>query len=170
MITDPLDDAIETARRACDEIRALLHEKEIELKALELAASLRPSGTRRSTTRPTRDGQNSVAGKGRQVGAISKKWRAIVQRMVLMHPGGALPAEIASLGRSVGLPNLRPRDARERAEKYVTLGYFERLGERYGVTDVAKRRFGIGVRSVTAPAAAPEQSVYEKEAGDAGLE
>ena len=95
MIIDPLDDAIETARRACDEIRALLREKEIEIKALELAASLRPSGTRRSTARPTRDGQTSVAGKGRQVGAISKKWRAIVQRMVLMHPGGALPAEIA---------------------------------------------------------------------------
>jgi hypothetical protein len=170
MVQDPLDEAIETAKRACAEIRAVLHEKEIELKALELAASLRPTA-KRSAARPHRDGLTGSNGKGRQVGAISKKWRDIVQRMDLLHPGGALPQEIASLGRSVGLPNLRPRDARERAEKYVTLGYFERMaGDHYRVTDLARRRFAVGLRPHSTASENPEPSLHEAEAGDVGLE
>lgn len=170
MIIDPLDAAIDTARRACEEIRALLHEKEIELKALELAASLRPNVGRRSAARTPREGQVGGNGKGRQVGAISKKWRAILQRMELIRPGGALPQEISTLGHAVGLPNLRPRDARERAEKYVALGYFERVGDRYRVTDVAKRRFGMGIGSQATPSTDSDASLYEREGADVGLE
>jgi len=170
MPIDPLDDAIETARRSCEEIRALLHEKEVELKALELAARLRPTAGRRSAARPSRAGQGGGNGKGRQVGAISKKWRAILQRTALMYPDGALPEELSALGRQIGLSNLRPRDARQRAEKYVTLGYFECVGERYRVTNFAKRRFGMDVVSDEAPSIDPQSGLDERESVNVDLE
>ena len=80
---------------------------------------------------------------GRQSGAISKEWREILKRVAVAYPNGAMPEDIAAFGPIVGLDNLRPRDARQQAEKYVGHGYLEHIGDRYRVTAKAQERFGF---------------------------
>lgn len=163
MVSDALDREIETKRREVQEARAQLQNLELELHTLELAAQLRPAGvavksvTLFSRDRPCGDSRRG----GRQPGAISKEWREILKRVLAAYPDGALVEDIAAFGPAIGLNNLRPRDARQQAEKYVDLGYFERIGERYRVTDAAKARFGIG-------AVEPKPTINDSERSVAG--
>jgi hypothetical protein len=158
MVRDALDDLIEAKRREHAALRAefeavssRLAVLEHDLKTLEHAAELRPVANRR----PARIGVGSEARisahKGRQLGAISQEWRQILRRIAVHYPDGALAEEIASYGPMVGLPNLRPTDARQRAEKYIEYGYLEQVGDRYKATDLAFQKFGT-VESDPAPA------------------
>lgn len=144
MLKDALDQEIETKRRAVEDARARVAALELELHTLERAAELRPSveGNRRVSARPEGRAGNSQRG-GRQLGAISKEWREILKRVAAAYPDGATAEDIASFGPGVGLENLRPRDSRQQAEKYLLLGYFERKGDRYQVTTAARERFGF---------------------------
>ena len=146
MPKDALDQEIETKRQEVEEARARLRALELELQTLERAAQLRPAAgmNQRAVLIPTPSLRASRRG-GRQQGAISKEWREILKRVAAVYPDGAIAEDIAAFGPAIGLDNLRPRDARQQAEKYVGLGYFERVGDRYRVTDAAKVRFGIGV-------------------------
>jgi hypothetical protein len=60
-----------------------------------------------------------------------------------------MPEDIAAFGPIVGLDNLRPRDARQQAEKYVGHGYLEHTGDRYRVTAKAQARFGFSGETAT---------------------
>jgi hypothetical protein len=143
MIKDALDQEIETKRREVEEARARLGGLELELHTLERAAQLRPGGggvNQRSTPTSETFARKSQRG-GRQPGAISNEWREILGRVAAVYPEGATAEDIASFGPAIGLANLRPRDARQQAEKYIGLGYFERIGERYKVTPAAWKRF-----------------------------
>jgi hypothetical protein len=145
MIKDGLDDLIEAKRRECEALRARLAALEVELRAFERAAELRPNETAgRHSVRMTEDHgleRRAHSRKGRQPGAISKNWRKILSSVAAHYPDGASPEDIASYGAALGLPNLRPTDARQQAEKYVAYGYIERVGDRYKVTDMARERF-----------------------------
>jgi hypothetical protein len=135
---DALDMEIASIERECDELRSRLADKERELEALKRAASLRPLGYRRQS-----DSASGSQRGGRQPGAISMKWRAIMKAMAAHYPQGATPDLIASFGPALGLKNLKPKDARVQAEKYTQLGYFEAAGDRYKVTPMARDRFGL---------------------------
>jgi hypothetical protein len=144
MPKDALDQEIETKRQELEEARERLGVLELELHTLERAAQLRPSGEviQRATPRSESPSGTSRRG-GRQSGAISKEWREILKRVAAAYPNGAMPEDIAAFGPIVGLDNLRPRDARQQAEKYVGHGYLERSGDRYRVAAKAHERFGF---------------------------
>ena len=97
MTTDPLEEEIQLKRRARDEIRAILEKVEFELATLERAASLRPIRARRAAS--DHAGDHVSGGKGRQVGAISRKWRAILQRMALLYAGERCRTRLHRLAR-----------------------------------------------------------------------
>lgn len=136
MIKDALDDLIEVKRRECEKLRAQLVTLELELRAFELAAELRPPPHETSA----RQTQSAEAGsrKGRQPGAISREWRQILRRLAVHYRDGATADDIAAYGPAIGLPNLSARDARQQAKKYVAHGYFESVGDRYKVTNLAR--------------------------------
>ena len=144
MPRDALDQEIENKRQELKDARERVGALELELHTLERAAQLRPSSEiiapaiPRSKIRP----DTSRRG-GRQSGAISKEWREILKRVAVAYPNGAMPEDIAAFGPIVGLDNLRPRDARQQADKYVGHGYLEHIGERYRVTAKAQERFGF---------------------------
>ncbi|HXC14766.1 MAG TPA: hypothetical protein VNV39_18265 [Stellaceae bacterium] len=140
---DALDQEIEAKRLALRKARAQLVELEVELRALERAAALRPprAGVNQRAAPPSAHVQRRSGRGGRVPGAISKPWRRLLMKLRELYPEGALPEEIASFGPAIGLPNLRPRDARLQAEKYLERGFVEQVGDRYKVTDLAWGRF-----------------------------
>jgi hypothetical protein len=140
-MVDALDELIAAKRQECESLRQKLAALELELQTLVRAAELRPASRR--VTQGTANGSESHGRKGRQPGAISRQWRIILSRVSINYPAGATADDIASFGHAVGLPNLRPTDARQQAEKYTRRGYLEPIDNRYRVTDAACKRFGI---------------------------
>jgi hypothetical protein len=151
MTKDALDNEIEAKRREREEARTRLAALEVELRTLERAASLRPIKVAHRQMPSADIEQRSDSRKGRQLGAISKDWQKILALIATHYPEGATPEEIASFGPGIGLANLRPTDARQRAEKYIILGYFEANGNRYKVTLTARERFRIGAPNADTP-------------------
>lgn len=139
---DALDQEIEAKRRELETARAQIEALAVELRALERAAALRPARQgQRSSLPPSSPRRRSGRG-GRMPGAISKPWRQILIRVAKVYPNGAIVEDIAAFGASVGLSNLRPRDARQQCEKYLRHGFVEQVsGNRYKVTAAAIERF-----------------------------
>jgi hypothetical protein len=175
-----LDDKLETARAALrakqaarDEARRLLDERDREVdvaaayvKAWEEAVALlrlpsnqpkRPIGATGSPLNGS--GRTASKGKGRQVGAISKIWRGVLSEMTAYYPEGAADEQIAEIGRSGELRNLRARDARRQMQKYRELGFVDYadppLESAWKVTPNAARKFGIEIPESKAAADSP---------------
>lgn len=147
MSRDALDDKIEATRQEAADLRARLADAELRLSVYEEAARLRPAGAAQGTVavRPAVvvRAEPSKRG-GRKPGAISRKWQTILRGVTAHYPLGATPADIASFGDAAGLPNLKPKDARQQAEKYVSIGYMERVADdSYRVTTMACDRYGL---------------------------
>jgi hypothetical protein len=142
---DALDSKIEQVERECEELRARLAEKESELQHFREAAGLRPVSAHRAGSMAA---SGSLRG-GRQPGAISKRWQRILKSVDAHYPRGASADDIASFGPGVGLNNLKPKDARLQADKYVRLGYFDAVNGKYKVTPTARDRFGISPAPTT---------------------
>jgi hypothetical protein len=148
MIKDALDNEIELLRERRQTLRAQLEQAEIELKALEKAAELRPiavqTAARSAPSLPEAvNGASRSRRGGRQPGSIGEPWRGILRRVAEHYPNGAASADFASFGPALGLHNLRPTDARQQVEKYIEHGFIERIAEdRYKVTSRAIERFG----------------------------
>jgi hypothetical protein len=146
MFKDPLDAKIEALRQEVAAARAKLLSLETTLRAYEDAAQLRPSApeVRHRQISSTPRAEADTRRGGRQVGAISQKWRQILRLLAINYPNGATDDDIASFGPGVGLTNLRPRDVRQQATKYIEHGYLEQVRDnRYRVTDAALARFGF---------------------------
>lgn len=141
---DALDKEIEAKRLELEKARAQIAELEVELRALQRAAALRPPRSAHGASRPQHNAPRRSGRGGRVPGAISKPWREILVRVSKAYPAGATVEDIASFGPAVGLPNLRARDARHQAEKYLAHGFVERVGDRFKVTDSAVERFSAG--------------------------
>jgi hypothetical protein len=177
MVKDALDELIEVTRQKRETLRAeremldtRLAAIESELRTLEHAAELRPnvSAARRSTQNSETGPEMNKSHKGRQPGAISKEWRQILRRVAVHYPNGALPEEMAAYGPTLGLPNLRPTDARQRAKKYIGYGYLERVENRYRVTDLAREKFGtIESAAADGGGSSPEDNKEENPLADA---
>jgi hypothetical protein len=150
MATDALDEKIEAMRQEAAELRARLALVELRLSAYEESAQLRPSAravasvfaqSLPSAGRPTIGKRG-----GRQPGAISRRWQIILKAIAAHYPAGATPADIASFGPAAELHNLKPKDAKQQADKYVQIGYMEQIGDdRYRVTETARNRYGLRI-------------------------
>jgi hypothetical protein len=135
---------------------------EVELKALERAASLRPA-KRISVTR--KSDSPAVGGhKGKQPGAISLRWRSILRIMSSHFPIGASEAQIVEIAQHEGLPNIRPRDARRQMEHFQKFNYVELVNDLWWVTALAIERF------LRTPSGETPQIKERAEFGDVGIE
>jgi hypothetical protein len=150
MARDALDEKIEEAERLLEHFRAQVEAMKLRLGIYREAAKLRPnradtaSPSAGISERPAHKESPSGRRGGRQPGAISRKWRTILRGVAAHYPAGATPADIASFGPAADLPNLKPKDARQQAEKYVAIGYMEHVaGDRYRVTEAAIRKYAL---------------------------
>jgi hypothetical protein len=149
MTADALDEKIEATKREAAELRERLAQVELKLSAYEESARLRPSvPVVANVAGPQLPAAERVAGKrgGRQPGAISQRWQVILKLIAAHHPAGATPVDIASYGGTAGLQNLKPKDAKQQADKYVKIGYMDQVGDdRYRVTETALSRYGARI-------------------------
>ena len=164
--------ALEEARRLLAELQQQVAIATASAEAWEQAAALLRLPSDRSKLPPhVRRTPRGDGAKGRQLGAISKVWRAILNEMTIYHPEGATDDQIAEIGRAGELPNLRPRDARRQMQKYQRLGFVEYahplLRTGWQITPEAANRFGIDLPESKAAAdsqsaAAPDLSSSER--------
>jgi len=175
-----LRDKQEEAARAHEKARECDHEvalataylRGIELGLRFVAPEHRPI-TKPPVARPTAASPNVApparsGPKGRQLGAISKIWRAILDEMANFYPEGASDEQIADLGRMDYLPNLRAKDARRQMQKYQGLGFVEYAHpvlRTWRITPTAAERFGI--HHPESKAATDSQSAAAPETSDA---
>ena len=165
-----LDDEIQKAREAHERLQTDAATKRLglaqieqeaavaaaRLEGLERAAELfrlnseqAPTLSRTAATlRPVRSAPGSAPKpKGRQLGAISKVWRGVLNEMTVFYPEGATDEQIAEIGRAGDLPNLRPKDARRQMQKYRELGFVDYahplLRSGWKLLPDAASRFGI---------------------------
>jgi hypothetical protein len=158
---DKLDEEIRKVQKEAADLKRRADAKELELKALQRAAALRPTVSEvlaaefepESTEGPPLDdgsaGLEDVLGVeppenkrgGRQPGAISKQWRTILNDILDNQPVDI--EGIVLLAVRHGL-ELQHGSALSRMRHYIELGYVEDAGEgRYRVTSEAVNRFGL---------------------------
>lgn len=146
-MSDELDAIIEKAEsdywKASEAADAAIRNRDLleaRWDALKEAASLRPP----RPPAPSHDITKSPRqqGKGRQPGAISKPWRAVLLKIAAERPNGASDDAIAEIARDYGLENTRPKDARDRMGDYEEHGYVEVVDGLWRVTPRAVQRFG----------------------------
>jgi hypothetical protein len=128
--------AFSAARRVRDLAKATL-------EALELAAKLRPVTPTRLGAILRTNGPVS-ANRGRQPGAISKQWRAILMHLAQHYPTGFTEEQVIQAAKEHGLLNIRPKDARDRMGEYRGHSYIDHneITGLFTVTYEAKTRFG----------------------------
>ncbi len=144
------DDDAAQAEAAAARVRATECEKRAELTRLRLETLRRAADLRPVRPDSYRFKAESAGGnRGRQPGAISKEWRAILTAMAARHPSGADDAEIAEIAREMGLPNVRPKDARDRMANYEGHHYVEPSSKGWRVTPHALAKFGSGQEDET---------------------
>jgi hypothetical protein len=103
---------------------------------------------------------------GRPPGAISQNWRGVLYHLhgAYKKPGrGFSPDGLAKCAVAFGLPNLRPKDAKNRIANYIDHGYIERGDmDDYFVTDYAIDRFRAWgpIKPFEAPASEPTEASH----------
>lgn len=164
---DKLDEEIRKVQKEAADLKRRADAKELELKALQRAAALRPPtsemldatqdtddpdillfdepGTAQRIAdilgipSPTEDKSDKRG--GRQPGAISKQWRTILNDISFNQPVD-LPT-IVLLASGHGL-ELQESSALSRMRHYLELGYVEETSDgKYRVTDAAIKRFDL---------------------------
>ena len=170
---DRLDEAIQETRRQLNEEMAQQAEwtrrvelTGVRLKALEQAAQLRPSSHGASTSKADGGiaGSSTPASRGRQPGAISKKWRNILLETAAKFPDYAEDAAIVEVARAAGLVNIRLKDVHDRMSSFEHHGYVEPAQTGWRVTRVALAKFGSDQDQTDSD---PDQADDEMEAADA---
>lgn len=143
------DKAVKAAEKRAAEARRTLELRKAELAAYERAAALRPEHAFRaspalSLVRPLIEDRGNRG--GRQPGAISIKWRAVLGSMVKANDNRSMTVpEICLLAESAKLPH-DPRGVRERIKKFVALGLMHDEGGSFRVTETAIKRFELSAR------------------------
>lgn len=166
-----LDEAIQETRQQLNEETAQQAEwtrrvelTSVRLKALEQAAQLRPSSHVASASKSESGvaSNSTPASRGRQPGAISKKWRNILLETAAKFPDGAEDAAIVEVARTAGLMNVRLKDVHDRMSSFEHHGYVEPALNGWRVTRVALAKFGSDQTDND-----PDQADDEMEAADA---
>lgn len=125
---------LEEVRRRHDEVASVLRDTEIELRALELASSLRPGGGSPSILpNPLSEDAPAPRRGGRQPGSISRKWRQALADFVAA--GNAPVDQSAFYLLTRGRTGLAASSVRERVRNYIVQGI---LTERNGKISVSQ--------------------------------
>lgn len=170
-MSDGLDKAIHDARRQLGEEKAQQAEwtrrvelTTVRLDALEQASQLRPVSyvSPASKADSGLPGGNAPASRGRQPGAISKKWRDILLETAAEYPDSAEDCAIVEIARAAGLTNTRVKDVHDRMSSFKQHGYVEPTLTGWRVTRVALAKFGSDQVDSD-----PDQAEDEMEAADA---
>lgn len=148
---DKLEEEIRKVQKEAADLKRRVEAKELELRALQKAAALRPT-TPQSLPEDFLDSDDIEAGLqllapggekrgGRKPGAISKKWRSILNDIYANEP--VTTEMVVLLASGHGL-DLQEGSAQSRMNRYIDLGYIEPFGEGfYRVTGTAVQRFGL---------------------------
>lgn len=101
------------------------------------------SGTSFAAPSIIADFSTRIANKGRQPGAISSSWRRILAEMSVLLPDGATEADIVEIGRTCGITNLVPKNARAQMVKYTDHSYVWNTPNGWVVTDFAVQKLKL---------------------------
>jgi hypothetical protein len=123
--------------------------KELEIRALERAAQLRPAHaqpTQASSAQGIRKTGKFVGAirPGRQHGAISRPWRKVLGGIYA--DGANEPVDIGGivlLADINGIENIEESSARARMRAYAERGYITEEGRKFRVTPLAVARFAL---------------------------
>lgn len=146
-MVDALSAEIQAKREQRQTLSAQIAVLDIEIAALERAASLRPLQRRE---RPSRPGPARPEGesqrRGRQRGAISHEWRSILAELYRRGVRSSYP-EIRAAAAEAGL-SLELSSVRDRVRNFCGANLMEGDPESgFAVTDLAADRFGFEPRS-----------------------
>lgn len=146
---DKLEAEISKAKKEAAELRRKAEEKELEIRTLMRAAKLRPappvvaSEPEVGHEESTGNDESQTQRGGRQRGAISKQWRAV---LAAIYDAGKNPLidldGVVLLAKAKGL-DLQDSSALARMRTYVELGYVEEHDGRFRVTRDAVARFNL---------------------------
>jgi len=125
----------EDALRVCELTRA-------RLEGLQIAVGLlgRPFPTNKAEV--ARSSGDVPRPRGKQLGSISMEWRAVLAAHVAAGNDFASPKDIAATSTAAGHP-VEMKPTRDRMRKYISLGFAEREGDLYRVSQSAIDRFGL---------------------------
>lgn len=139
---DKLDRAIARTEKEIDELKRRAEQLELELRGLKRAATLRPSGEGDVNNE---EGEDPLSKRGgRQKGAISRTWRAVLARMYAGGINAPMRLEdIVHFAQSLGL-SLHENSALARMRHYCDVGFVEEDARGlFRVTQAAAERFGL---------------------------
>jgi hypothetical protein len=145
---DKLEEEIQKIQREAADLKRRAEAKELELRALQKATELRPRAQSSQDPDLTTDDPDadlfelpSEKRGGRQPGAISRKWRGILNDIYANEP--VTTEMVVLLASGHGL-DLQEGSALSRMNRYIEFGYIEPFGkDQYRVTETAVRRFDL---------------------------
>jgi len=138
--------------------RDLSHEEAI-LTGMELMAAAQPSPAKAKAVRE----RPSVG--GRQVGAISQRWRKILGTLGFLYPQGFSTAQVIQAVRQFEGREMRPSEVKRLFQTYVDQGILEvPFDDHWRVADAAWDRLNL-----SEAAAKPEESSNENEGSGANI-
>jgi hypothetical protein len=138
------DAAIQAKETDVEKLRRKLEAAEHELRGMK---ELRTRFFGRPSEKQPSIKSDSGKSGGRQLGAISFKWRLVLSDAYHDYSGKWFPeSAIPALAERRGIQNVRPKDAKERLVSYHSHGYVEEHSVGDGlwrVTESAAKRFGF---------------------------
>jgi hypothetical protein len=151
---DKLDEQILGEEQKCADLRHQLEVAEIKLKALKLAAELRPS--RPSSGNGVHHAAPSVGGgdvradspprrRTKTAWALSEPYRRLMREIIAKGNPLMDSTDLAELAKTVGI-HLSPKDIGSRFKRYSLTGMAERSGYSYRLTERAVEAFGNPAR------------------------
>lgn len=151
------DRAVMVAQQTAERERLILTGMEAMERAFAAAPSPQvDSGTNKPDDAPSRAHPAGSSGPGRQRGAISHEWRAVLARV---GRGLFTDADFHHYAQETVGRDIRPADAKRRRESYQANHLVEEAGDgfRYRITDYAFEKFGLaGLNENGATEAAPD--------------
>ena len=153
---DKLDTIINQKRRelaalkkVADDAIQRFHDSQLELSALERADALRPMPVVREITASVLELSLSANTKaaddkkrgGRKPGSISHNWRLVLANWIC--DGNELRTDKEICTRANPIVDLAITSVRQRIRSFCDQEYLEQIGERYRVTDLAIKKFGL---------------------------
>lgn len=134
--------AVAELERTLDLARAELRGMEAFAKAVDDAAQQRTQTALMVRSAPARAGAAAAdaASKGRQLGSISMRWRAVLWHLDALG-GNFTPHDIVGAVRDLEAREMRPADAKRQMDAYAVLGFVNDDDGVFNVTDQFKSKF-----------------------------
>lgn len=84
-----------------------------------------------------------VSFKGRQHGAISHRWRDIIESLYISFPEGFHCNQVVDAAKSHGADKLSPSAAEARMAAYIKSKYVEKIKDKFRITEYASNKYGF---------------------------